>query len=259
VINHLRTLLLNQDGNLTVDPDTPGEEYVPPRYRAVPLAPALLPLRTLLFGVNPDRVFLNARLRQYLTVLAVCRMDAVEDERKTYRDCGGDNLYDAVAPGPSYQQTGGTPGAWIQLVQAGFARAENRLSRSWSFEVVDSDTARVEWLDDSGQLQRQDLEYSTDNGTGVLLLPGMPLTACFAPATGNAWRVQLTARPLPDLATLVEQAPRLVAQGPARSLLFENQPDLLAVLDGHPVLLHRLAAVLRALALWIDARRGGNT
>lgn len=258
MINHLRTLLLNQDGTPAVDPTTPGEEYVSPRFRAVPLARPLLPLRALLFGTNPDRLFLNARLRQYLTVLHVCGMDQAEDSRLSYPGSGGETLYDAVAAGPTSQQTAGSAGAWIQLVLSNFARAENRLDRRWRLSVTSGSDAYLEWTPDDGQVHRETLPYATSGGTGSLLLPDMPVTVFFAPETGNAWTIRLVARPRVDLATIVQEAPRLACNGPARSLLFDPEPDLARIADNHPVLLNRLAAVLRALALWVDRNRGAS-
>lgn len=67
MINHVYTLLRNITG-YGVDPSQ-GGEYTPPEYRAVPLTQGLSLVRGILFGATPDPVYLNYRLRQYMTVL----------------------------------------------------------------------------------------------------------------------------------------------------------------------------------------------
>lgn len=67
MINHARTLLLNVN-SATHMPGTLGEEYVPP-YTAIKL-PAFLQLPyKIIFGTNPDRVFLNYRAAEIMRLL----------------------------------------------------------------------------------------------------------------------------------------------------------------------------------------------
>ena len=100
MINHLRTLLLNRDGSAAAPPETPGEEYVSPDYKAVAMPQALSGLLASLFGTSPDRVFLNARLRQFLSLMRVCRLDGPippdNDTRLSYEGSGGETLFTAA-------------------------------------------------------------------------------------------------------------------------------------------------------------------
>jgi hypothetical protein len=68
MINHARNLLMN------VLPDSSqrqyvGEELIAPGYRPVKLPSYLKTLRAALFGTEPDRVFLNTRVRELLHIL----------------------------------------------------------------------------------------------------------------------------------------------------------------------------------------------
>lgn len=65
MINHGRTLLLNQSGR-TYQPQYLGEEYIPPLYGEIDLPSYLRTARRLIFGADPERVFLNFRTRELL-------------------------------------------------------------------------------------------------------------------------------------------------------------------------------------------------
>lgn len=65
MINHGRTLLLNQSGR-TYQPQYLGEEYIPPLYSEIDLPSYLRTARRLIFGSAPERVFLNFRTRELL-------------------------------------------------------------------------------------------------------------------------------------------------------------------------------------------------
>lgn len=68
MINHARTLLLNQPRNRVHYSDY-GYEYVPAEFKPVKLTPVLANLRRLLFGSNPDNYFLNFRVNELLTYI----------------------------------------------------------------------------------------------------------------------------------------------------------------------------------------------
>lgn len=46
-----------------------GDEYIPPEFVSLSLPGAITTIRNYLFAADPDRVFLNYRVRQYLTLL----------------------------------------------------------------------------------------------------------------------------------------------------------------------------------------------
>lgn len=265
MINHLRTLLLNRDGTAAAPPETPGEEYVPPDYKAVAMPQALAGLLASLFGTQPDRVFLNARLRQFLSLMRVCRLDGPippgNDARLSYEGSGGETLFAAVASGVNSVLTAGptspTDPSWIQTILHSQPRALNRLYRTWDITVVDADTARLNYAGDDGIVYAQEFDFVVESGGASLTLPEMPVTVLFPPSVGATWRVSLTARPLPELAELVGRVDSLLAGGPASDLLFAGQTELRQVFSAHPAGPFRLSAALRALALLTEELRGG--
>ena len=69
MLNHARTLLLNIPGLPVAPIDYPGEEQIPVLFKPVRLTPPLERARRLLFGNIPDRLMLNYRARQYMTLI----------------------------------------------------------------------------------------------------------------------------------------------------------------------------------------------
>jgi uncharacterized membrane protein len=85
VINHVRTLLVNQDGHGSLP--GAGEEYTPPTYKQVTLTDSLQKLRAVLFGTAPDRQMLLYRTRQFLAILhstPLADFVVSDDTRLTY-------------------------------------------------------------------------------------------------------------------------------------------------------------------------------
>jgi hypothetical protein len=67
MINHARTLLLNQPGKLYM-PGIIGEEYIPANYSPVALPSYVITPRRIIFGTDPDKVFLNFRAWELLSL-----------------------------------------------------------------------------------------------------------------------------------------------------------------------------------------------
>ena len=67
MINHARTLLLNLPSK-SYSPGTLGEEYIPP-YSPAPLPTYITTARRIIFGTAPDKVFLNFRAHELLTLI----------------------------------------------------------------------------------------------------------------------------------------------------------------------------------------------
>ena len=92
MINHVRTLLLNQTGGSPVR----GEQYVPPEFAEIPLSTQLMNVREQLFGTNPSRETLNYRLAQYLTLIHATELRefvTALDPRLTYPQAGNAALF----------------------------------------------------------------------------------------------------------------------------------------------------------------------
>lgn len=87
MINHLRTLLLNLQGSNSPGPNYPGEEFIPDSFRPVELPDYVNKIRNCLFGLTPDRAFMNYRVRQILGAIRIAGEESfVEqfDPRTTY-------------------------------------------------------------------------------------------------------------------------------------------------------------------------------
>lgn len=68
MINHARTLLLNRSGGTQNLRDV-GEEFIPGVYRAVSLPSWMTSVRAVLFGSNPENVYLNYAAERLLRVV----------------------------------------------------------------------------------------------------------------------------------------------------------------------------------------------
>jgi len=68
MINHARTLLANVSGTESGYAGYPGDEYVPPAYRKLSLG-ELGSVYRILYGSNPDKVFINYRTRQLMNLI----------------------------------------------------------------------------------------------------------------------------------------------------------------------------------------------
>lgn len=68
MINHYRTILLNETGSVNQDMTYPGEEYVDPSFIKKKITSKIDTVRKLLLGQSPDRAFINYRLKQITTM-----------------------------------------------------------------------------------------------------------------------------------------------------------------------------------------------
>lgn len=87
MINHYRTILLNESGSVNQDMTYPGEEYVDPSFTKKKITSKLDTVRKLLLGQSPDRAFINYRLKQITTMWhdSILRDEVInEDNRITY-------------------------------------------------------------------------------------------------------------------------------------------------------------------------------
>jgi hypothetical protein len=85
--NHARTLLLNQSGEGGSQLIYPGDELIPEDFRPVKLPTYLQVVRSILFGISPDRVMLNYRSCQFLRLIQSTELQshiAELDKRITY-------------------------------------------------------------------------------------------------------------------------------------------------------------------------------
>lgn len=96
MVNHVRTLLLGVSGSNSPGSNFPGEEPVPADFRPSTLAAELKNVRACLFGSRPDRLYLNYRLRQFMTLLHATELDEHVrkfDSRITYKPGEAEDLF----------------------------------------------------------------------------------------------------------------------------------------------------------------------
>jgi hypothetical protein len=86
MINHARTLLLNQAPETAAADDT-GYEYIPEEFKVIPLPTTLGAIHRIIFGVSPDNYFRNFRVRELLNYIHQTELQnfvAALDPRVTY-------------------------------------------------------------------------------------------------------------------------------------------------------------------------------
>lgn len=86
MVNHVRTLLMNR-GREGHGLDQPGEEFVYDKFKPRVLTPGLLTAHRILFGGQPDRLFVMFRMRQLMQLIhssPLANDVLVKDPRITY-------------------------------------------------------------------------------------------------------------------------------------------------------------------------------
>ena len=247
MINHVYSLLRNVTG-AGVDPSQ-GGEYVPLEFRAVTLTPGLALVRSTLFGANPDPVYLNYRLRQYMTVLhAGDYVDHVAsyDSRWTYWPflnappfVFGTSLTQNLGSGET-----ASPAPPILQGQVVANDEAGRCSFQWPLTLT-----------------RSALTF-TNGLSAPVPVPGSSLSVLVPSsiAAVTHWTVSATVKPVRDLATLVATLDT-VGVRPTLELFgietTEPQATYRKLWNEHDQLPERLTAVLLALAFRTEALRVG--
>lgn len=191
MINHVRTLLLNRqrEGHGL---DEPGEEYIPADYAPRRLSPAMRRAWQSLFGSQPDRLFLNYRVRQLLQIMhgTVLGNDILRpDPRVTYLPFA-DDLFEVVF-GIQVQHIGGSPTEVKVVGTPQVDTSKGICTQSWDVAVQEDEVA---------------IRHRTGAFAGVvprttqILLPGSSLTLYLGNASpGLKIRITAVARPESDV------------------------------------------------------------
>lgn len=129
MINHARTLLLNQSAN-RANPADVGYEYIPPTYNETPLPTTLATIHNIIFGKTPDNYFRNYRARELMSYLHQTELaDYVYglDSRVTYWPAMNDNKLYSTPKKVFLKQTAG---AANRLAIGGTVNPSNATGRS---------------------------------------------------------------------------------------------------------------------------------
>lgn len=220
MINHLRTLLLNRDGNVTPGVTFPGEQYVPPGFRQRRLTPGLQAIYNQLFGSSPDRALLNYRLQELLTCVHLSEYAdyaTALDPRITYWPFNT-SIFEKATLGATAQKLAAATGQELYFVgERATSESVNRIFFQWRLYVQDSDTVILTQYDDaSAAVQTTSVEYTVSGGLSSLIpLPGSQLQVRFGAGTGAAWLIEVLARPDRTLVQVAEDVERSLGAGEA--------------------------------------------
>ena len=204
MINHSRTLLLNVDGSGSGYSGQPGDEFIPPDYRQVVLPSYLSNIHRTLFGKNPDRIFMNYRVRQLLGLLHVTELAefvAELDPRITYDVLPYDQLFDDYFTGTIQPLTSNPQQLYIQ---GRIAPTDSvaKLQQQWLVAVISGSVCRVTRQTAPGSTV--DVNYILTSGlSSAVPLHGASLSVKFDAGIGSQWFVRSAVRPGTDLATLM--------------------------------------------------------
>lgn len=248
-------------GSESRQPGSPGEEYVPVDYRPKRLTTPLAAARRILFGTDPDRLYLNYRLREYMTILHSTELEEYVralDKRITYwptkdKSLLTGNFINIVT------QVSGTPGATCTVV--GEDVANHRLGRAvqrWQLEVTGGTTVKITRL--TTPLSEEIASFVVVGGlSGLIQLTGSPLRVRLsnpAAQVGTVWHIEARARPAigPDA---VLNNLRTGLGEPALIEIFGLTPvepyaTFRNLWSSHPLLAYKLGGMLLALIYRIN-------
>ena len=193
MINHVRTLLLNQDGSKRPMTTFFGEECVPELFRPVVLPAELMTVRRALLGSNPDTAGLNYMLWQYVRILHSTEFEDYVyalDTRVTYLHTK--TLVDFPF-GPAADNNGDA----LQFQGApGLGGSDGKLQESWKIEQLSQGSYRLTNMH-TGQVSTEVVDV-TDGVTDFMPIPGHSgyLVRVFVTLVDTGlWHVTYTSKP----------------------------------------------------------------
>ena len=288
MINHIRTLLLDEDGSNKPASNYPLEEFVPTTFKTQRMPSELRKVWHALFGNKPDRAYKNWRLFQ-LSELAQAS-DLLEhwyrfDSRVTHFSKPSQDFSTeygrvlasiivsegvtsiALADGPD----GLSPVANAEAINSttnqealglnflGALTADEALGRCysiWSLQLNPADDLVVQSLSDMGLRDEYSLTFEQGLSQAVTLR-GSGLGLKFRDAGAASWNIELAARPSKDLGTVLanlDNIPSYELEG-----LFSGKSRELATFKNYWTkndnLAERVTALVLALAFKIEEKR----
>ena len=272
MINHVRTLLLNKNGN-AVSPDDFAHEFVPPAFLAGPLSTFLRRVHQGLFGTAPDIAGLNFRLRQFAPLLHTAALEPftlARDKRVTYWPDPVSLFNIAHTP-----QVVGNNNASVNFVitpGTELAGADNKLLFQWDIIFVDDTDA---YLNNSANVMyvSRSLSISGLGNTAVvnsvgnpINVPGVPGLACQisgSVAQGEVWHCSYMKRPAVDPVLLPDALFTTMTEEADQHLFGTSDDGFFSVLRNYWLNSKytdlRLGSLLLALAYKTEAERQGGS
>lgn len=178
MINHARTLLANLDGPGVLQ--QPGDEFIPGTYRKLQLPGYLVGLRSILFGTAPDRMFINYRVRQLMTMLHTTELAEFVtdlDNRVTYWPSTKRDFFDETVfvPRLTVVNVHAPSRVYIRGVPTA-DEALGRLNELWAITLIGGNRVRITKLDHNDGLTTT-RDFIVEGGLSEFLqLPGSHLS-----------------------------------------------------------------------------------
>lgn len=259
MINHIRTLLLNRDGGHGYGYDYPGEEFVLPTFRAKAVPTFLNGALRMLFGSSPDRLFLNYRMRQIMSLLHSTELEEfilLPDSRVTYWPMVDDGFVDTFTNTAEQYL-----GPYTRIFVIGAVTADDGAGKSelqWKLRYYISGQHYIEITRQTptGVSEVTELTF-VDSLSEEVSLPGSTIRFRIEQpiASGVEWIVTARSKPAADFGVMLQEAIQLIGQSGIDNLFLsvvEPVPTLKAVWETHPLFAYRYSAMLLAIACYLE-------
>lgn len=253
MINHVRTLLLNRAGDHGYGWDFPGEEFVPPLFKAKTVPAFLQSGLKILFGANPDRLFLNYRMRQIMTLLHSTELAEFVlglDSRVTYWPVTSDEFVDTVFQPAIERFTG--PGELFLVGSHTPDDGAGSVELQWLVEVLSGGLVQV--TRQTPPMASEIYAYTTSKQLSSQV-PLMGTGYSFrlqGEAVGSTWLVVSRVRPAKDFSETLQSAAKTMGI----DLLFlsptEPVPTLRSIWGQHPLFAYKYGALLLGIAYYLN-------
>ncbi len=260
MINHARTLLLNESG---ANRPTPGflEEFIDPSFAPVTVPNYIARIQKVLFGENSDSAFRNATVHALMAILHSTEfVDYVKalDSRTTYLN------HQSVAQRTSQTSVAKistTVNTGIVLGDAECHIGNPRVEWLWHVTVISGGpsafTVNVRW-EQGRKEQLYEVAYA-DGQSELIPLIGQPrlfFKIVNGMLSGEHWAVSLSAVPAVELFSLVSSLKKL-GSGTLGKLFPRTAPYTVfeKLWRSHPEISYKLSGLLLALIYQIEEIR----
>lgn len=206
MINHARTLLMNVSASSAPLTEYPGEEAIGQHYTALELPTYLDTLRVMLFGSDPDRLMLNYRVRQYLSVLHSGPLEEFVlrlDPRITY-DLRDDAFIAEETFKPKVTAVQVPTGAKLSVIgRPDSPDSTGRMRHTFLVDVVDTTSLRLSRT--TQPVTNVLLDFAVTGGlSGLVTLPGTGYSFRLSnDGIPQTWQISVVNRPTTDLSQIV--------------------------------------------------------
>lgn len=291
MVNHIRTLLLNETGTNKPGYSFPLEEYVPSDYKVIIPNDACRRALIALFGVYPDRAYKNWRLYQISKIAEACGFDKYWykfDGRVTHfgrTDTEIDNNFGKVVIGSNYlndaktltyySSNGGVSvskdlssvsqtaseeeiGAFVSGYPSS-DESRGRVLSYWQIESGTGGTLSVKRLSDPAYEDNITLSFSGGLSDAVVLR-GSGLQIKFRNHTNSSWDLTVVGRPTTDIGVVMANIDAMGSEVPDYlfSSSYSEVKELKRYWDSSVDANERLSAFVIALGYRLEEKRAAS-